>query len=114
MTDPDFYLNNHELWKLLQKRVAAQVPMASIAAELGVPVAALCEWIESYHEPRHVARYQGRARPSLPIDSSPMHGHWSLPDGARRFAAWRKAHDGARRTRLVNRALTAEGSDPTL
>lgn len=97
---------NHDLMRLVEARVDSGRAMTTIAAEIGVHVDDLCHWILSvYREPRKPKVYH---RPSMPAIgfSQQETARWSASEDARRFAAWKKARDGAAATR---RMLEAAG-----
>ena len=84
----------HDLMRLIRKRVEAGYPMTMIAAELGYDVDDICAWIMAYREPkRH--RYVNRASPA------DLHQPARTVEQreAAKFAAWKRQHDGAARTR---------------
>jgi hypothetical protein len=90
--------DQHELMRLIRKRVDQQIPMTQIASELGVDVDDLCEFIFKYKEPRR-RPYVRKSDPPITIDDSPIRDHWSLSQVAQRFANWKRQHDGAAEAR---------------
>lgn len=99
---------NHELMKLVKKRVETPMSMTAIAAEIGVHVDDLCHWIMCVYreKPRHAPKdYQHPSKSAIGF-SDHATGRWSASEDARRFVAWKKARDGAAATR---RMLEAAG-----
>ena len=92
---------NHDLMRLVKARIDSGRAMTVIAAEIGVHVDDLCQWIlTSYREPRKAKVYH---RPEMPAIgySNQEAAVWSASEDARRFAAWKKARDGAAETRRL-------------
>lgn len=95
--------NNHDLWQYLQRRVRDPAPMATIAAELGLDVDALCAWMLAYTGPRHRAK-QVRDTTSYgpPVGITPVEdedGEFRTSKDAQRFANWRRATAAAAKAR---------------
>ncbi len=92
-----FSPDDHELWRLVQKRVAAKLSWEEIAAEIGCDVAPLLEWVNYGYKAKklpsvaiaHPVAYQGR----------PITSHRSMSEEARRFENWRRMQAGAAKTR---------------
>lgn len=92
--------DDHEFWRLVQKRVAQKWPWEQIAVEIGCEVGELINWANWVYQP-----------PKLPKVSSTQ--SWArtehqrlkdLPEAApirqtRQFMAWKRARDGARAAR---------------
>lgn len=91
--------NDRRLMGFLRDRVAADAPMTTIAAELGVGVDDLCAWIMAYKEPRHRYVDNSKGGAAILVSDGPVRDHWSLSESARRFEIWRKSHYGARAAR---------------
>lgn len=93
--------HNHDLMRLVKARVDSGRAMTTIAAEIGVHVDDLCDWIlTKYREPRKPKEYH---RPSMPAIgfSQQETAKWSAAADTRRFMAWKKARDGAAETRRM-------------
>lgn len=84
--------DEHELMRLIRRRVAQQLPMSQIAAELGRDIDDLCAFIMAYREPKR--------QPYVNRMSAPG---WRQEDDGQdrqRLANWKRAHDGAVKARL--------------
>lgn len=112
------------LMSLVRVRVDQGWPMAQIAAEVGWEVGALCDWVLAYREPRRqrFANRDGGPR-ALAADRALREAYFgerssreaardslSVSENARRFAAWRKSHQGAGETLDVLSKPTARRS----
>ncbi len=96
--------NDHELMRMIQKRVNQKpsIPMSQIAAELGFGVDELCEFIMAY---------KGLA--DTKKDGPSIAEGWDVHEHERRYAAWKRQHDGAALARLAvenSRGLTTSES----
>lgn len=101
----DLKPDDHEFWRLVQKRVAQKWSWEQIAAEIGCEVGELINWANWVYQP-----------PKLPKVSSTQ--SWArtehqrlkdLPEAApirqtRQFMAWKRARDGARAAREAMKA----------
>lgn len=88
--------DDHELMRMIRKRVNAGYPMTMIADELGQSVDELCAWIMEYKEPRR-ERYVNRQSPAQIITlPGTVERDWHRE--AERFKAWKRQHDGAAAT----------------
>lgn len=98
MAHADLHATNHELWRLVQKRVAEPIPMTQIAAELGFDVDELCAWIMAYREPKR-RKYVGRDGPAITWRDVPIRDNHDMSAAGQRFANWKRAHDAAAEAR---------------
>jgi hypothetical protein len=91
-------LSDHAFWRNLRVQTNTTKPMSQIASELGVDLDDLCAWIMAYTEktPKKQKEYVNR-------DSEPVNENSQYPasQSAQRFAAWRKAQEGAASTRRM-------------
>ena len=91
---------DHAFMKIVREKVnkCPGLSMAEIAAELGCEVDDLCRWVMNYKPPRR-QRMVDTTRYGPPIgNQSPT----SSTNDARRFAAWRKAAEGAKAARAAS------------
>jgi hypothetical protein len=90
---------DHAFMRMLREQCNTTKPMAKIAAELGVDVGDLCDWIMAYTEKprRKPVQNQGYT----PVVHDGGGDDWSLPERARKFEAWRKAKEGTAETRRM-------------
>ena len=90
------HLTDHDLFRHIQKRIRLGWNWEPIAEELGCNARDLVEWVNEYKWP-----------PKKPMvqTGQPVYGAVrDLPkaaprDKAAQFLAWRRQHDGARKTR---------------
>ena len=95
-------LDDHRFWHMLQDQCRTPKPMSRIAAELGVDIDDLCEWMMAYtSKPKSQKTYVNRL--SEPAENN----YYPLSKDAQRFAAWRRAKAGAME---ALRALEADQS----
>jgi hypothetical protein len=90
-------LSDAAFWRNLRTQTNTTKPMSQIAAELGVDLDDLCAWIMAYTDKpaRKPKEYINR-------DSAPaVHERYTTSQSAQRFAAWRKAQEGAASTRRM-------------
>lgn len=94
--------DDHEFWRLVQKRVAQKWPWEQIAVEIGCHVDDLIHWANWVYKPprKPVAAKASRAAVLAGIHTAPE----DLPvrsstTNAARFLAWKRARDGARAAR---------------
>ena len=92
-----FRADDHELWALVQTRIAKKLSWEEIAAEVG------CEAMELVHWANDV--YRGKKkRPDRPThrvvysEATREPPVWSPAANARRFVAWKRQHDGVVKT----------------
>jgi hypothetical protein len=90
--------DNRELFERvsarLNVRIPAAIPFEAICAEFDVTEDELVRFVLAYREPRK-AKYQS---PRFAALAPPLHGtntKWAEPSDAQRFAAWRRAQQGA-------------------
>lgn len=83
--------DDHERMRLIRARVNAGKPMSAIAAEIGEDLDDLVKWIMTYKEPKRKP-YVNRSTEPVYVSNEVYR-----PDtfNSRRFAAWRKAKEGA-------------------
>jgi len=86
--------NDHDLWALVRNRVEKKHSWEEIAAEIGCSADEIVEWVNAYKFPP-----KPTARTSKPITvaGEPVHSHRQL---SAQFMAWKRAKDGAMRTRV--------------
>lgn len=96
------------LMSLVRRRVEQGWPMAQIAAETGWEVGALCEWVLAYREPKRQRFANVAGGPAALAERRVLRETYfgpaserdqlaeQLSSNAQRFAAWRRARDGAR------------------
>lgn len=87
-----------ELFEHIRERANIRPPISweTIAADLGVAVSDLLDWFLAYRSPKRDKATGARAnRSSALIATNPGGGNHGLGDDARRFANWKRAHDGA-------------------
>lgn len=93
---------DHELMRLIRNRVDKGIPMTQIAAEIGVEVDDLCDFIMAYKEPRKRKVDTTKAGPPITLNDKPIRDHWGMSQAAQRFANWKRQHDGAVAARRAN------------
>ncbi|MFD1945051.1 hypothetical protein [Paradevosia shaoguanensis] len=88
--------DDHALWKLVRKRVEQKRSWEQIAAEVGCEAMELVEWVNWLYTP------PPEAKPKDTISYAGVKivdpGVRSDSESARRFAAWKRQHDGAAKT----------------
>lgn len=95
----DLKPDDHEFWRLVQKRVALKWSWEQIAAEIGCDVDDLIHWANWVYQPPKkvpvakpdVSRIERIPNSELPVQSPAVK--------SRQFLAWRRAQEGARKTR---------------
>lgn len=92
-----FAPDDHELYRLVQKRVALKWKWEQIADEIGCEVKPLVEWVLSYKEPSKLPMVRTYAK--ITYAGHPLA---TSRQKARQFEAWRRAHEGAAKTRAEN------------
>lgn len=90
--------DQHELMRLIRKRVEQQKPMTQIASELGVDVDDLCDFIMKYKEPRR-SKYVRKADPPIASAGKPIRNHWEMSEEAQRFSTWKRQREAAAEAR---------------
>jgi len=101
MTEPAYHYtgpirfasDDHELWKLVQRRLGQGYSFESIGAEIGCPAMELVEWMNWVYQPpkkNNSARSADEILQDIHTQSI-----WARPEDERRMAIWRKAKDGA-------------------
>lgn len=89
----------HEFWRLVQNRVAQKWSWEEIADEIGCHVDDLIHWANWVYQPpeKPAVRTPTRAGlPTIPARDLPRASTAAL---SKQFLAWRRAQEGARRTR---------------
>lgn len=94
-----FEPNDHDLFRLVQKRVAAKWSWEQIAAEIGCEVKPLLEWVNYGYKARQLPA--AISSPAITYQGRPITSHRSMADEARKFEIWRKAQAGAAKTRAM-------------
>ncbi len=91
-------ITDHAFWRMLRVQANTSKPMAKIAAELGVDVGDLCDWIMAYTDkPKHAPK-EYQAKHAGPIGAPKRPGNsWSPAASVRLQTAWQRQHDGARK-----------------
>lgn len=105
MSNPEYWnpknlpdITDHAFMKMLREQCNSTKPMAKIAAELGVDVGDLCDWIMAY-----TAKPKRQPKPVENSGYTPV-AHlgggddWALSRNARKFESWRRAKEGAAAT----------------
>lgn len=99
MSDPQtrgrtsFNPDDHELFRLVQARVAKKLSWDEIAAEIGCEVMPLCQWVNDYkYPPKPVVRAVQPIRAAGKAIHTPQ-------QMSRQFEAWRRSQQGAAKTR---------------
>lgn len=89
--------HNHELYRLFKARCDAGYPMTMIAAEIGVHVDDLCDWVlKVYREPKKQKPYSTRHMEAIGEVHNGNGAGWSLSEQTRRHLAWKRQREGAR------------------
>jgi len=90
------HAKNHTLYRRVQHLVSLQWRWDAIASEVGLvgprAVQDLCEWVLEYREPKELPKVS-----SVPVYTPPPNSMLHVPNAAR-FLAWRRQHEGARKT----------------
>lgn len=95
------HLQNHDLYRRVQHLVRLKWSWDAIADDAGLVgsrrVQDLCEWVLEYREPKQLPVV--RTYPKSPFAGHPKASSQKV---ARQFVAWRRAHEGAAKTRAEN------------
>lgn len=90
---------NHDLYKLFKARCDAGYPVTMIAAEIGIHVDDLCDWVlKVYREPKPHKQKPYESKDGTPIGRPmkvPGNG-WSVPAHVRKHLDWERQRAGAR------------------
>lgn len=92
-------LTDHAFMRNLRLQCNTSKPMAKIAAELGVDVGDLCDWIMAYTDkPAKRKEYQNKGAGALGEPARGGGSGWSPAAQVRRQTAWQRQRDGAAAT----------------
>lgn len=98
--------DNRELFAIVCSRLNARPvePIECIANDVGVSVDDLCRWVIGFKESRRTTAYQSPRFAPLPQPKYENGHDDQQPENIRRMKAWKRAHEGARATRLAMEA----------
>lgn len=99
----DLTSDNHEMWRLVQNRVEQRQSWEDIAREIGCSVEEILHWANWVYQPpkKPVAKVNPAKIERTSVSDMPMR---TPTDDARRFLAWKKAQEGARKAREAMQA----------
>lgn len=87
-------LSDHAFMRTIRQQVATPKPMSRIALELGVDVDDLCAWIMAYKEPKRKP-YVNRMSEPVTYAGRAIRSDDDYRKAAARYAAWKRAKEGA-------------------
>ena len=98
-----FAPDDHDMYRLVQKRVGQKWSWEEIAAEIGCEVKPLCDWVLAYKEPRRdrvplIRTSQIIDPPKLSIAPAQR----PITMQSQRYLNWKRAQEGAAKTRADN------------
>lgn len=99
--------DDQEMWELMKKRLDQGKSFEDIAYEIGANVDELLHWANWVYKPRKKQAVKPKKYVSdiaVSAKTYPDMPALSPTASAAKFAAWRKATQGARETRLMNAA----------